>query len=124
MPYFAPFDITLKKGETSMNLVQPDLLLVCDSENKNKQDRYSGIPTLVIEILSHSSARMDLVRKLDLYMQTGVREYWIVNYFNREVIVYLFKDNNIQNFRTYSKESVVESFTFSGFTADMKEIFE
>ncbi len=107
-----------------MNLVQPDLLLVCDSENKNEQDRYTGIPTLVIEILSHSSTRMDLVRKLDLYMQTGVSEYWIVNYFNREVIVYQFKENTIQDFKTYSKEGVVESFAFKGFNSDMREIFE
>lgn len=124
MPYFSPFDVILKKGENNMNLVQPDLLLVCDSENKNEQDRYTGIPTLVIEILSHSSTRMDLVRKLDLYMQTGVKEYWIVNHYKREVIIYQFKDNDIEDFKVYSKEGVVESFTFDGFSTDMTEIFE
>lgn len=124
MPYLSPFDVTLKKGENNMNLVQPDMLVVCDNENKNDKDRYTGIPTLVIEIISHSSTRMDLVRKLDLYMQTGVKEYWIVNYFNKEVIAYLFKDNSIENFKVYSNAGKVESFTFNGLTADMTEIFE
>jgi len=124
MPYLSPFDVILKKGENNMNLVQPDMLVVCDNENKNDKDRYTGIPTLVIEIISRSSTRMDLVKKLDLYMQTGVKEYWIVNYFNKEVIVYLFNDNSIENFKVYSNAGNVESLTFNSLTADIMEIFE
>jgi Uma2 family endonuclease len=124
MPYLSPFDVTLKKGENNMNVVQPDLLVVCDPENKSVKDRYTGIPSLVIEILSDSSIRMDLIKKLDLYMQTGIKEYWIVNCVNREVTVYEFCDNEITNMKTYTKEDPAESFLFKGLTADMGEIFE
>lgn len=124
MPFFAPFDVVLKKGENNMNLVQPDMLIAYDNENKNDKDRYTGIPSLVIEVLSNSSRRMDLVRKLNLYMQTGVKEYWIVNYFSKEVIVYQFTGSDIENFKVYSNEGKVKSFIFEGFDADMLDIFE
>lgn len=124
MPYLSPFDVTLKKDENNMNVVQPDLLVVCDPENKSVKDRYTGIPSLVIEILSNSSVRMDLIKKLDLYMQTGIKEYWIVNCVNREVTVYEFSDNEIINMKTYTKDDQAESFLFKGLTADMGEIFE
>lgn len=124
MPYLSPFDVTLKKSENNMNVVQPDLLVVCDPENKSGRDKYTGIPSLVVEILSDSSTRMDLVKKMDLYMQTGIQEYWVVNYINREVSVYKFSDNNIADMRTYVRDDAVKSFIFDEFAADIKEIFE
>ena len=124
MPYLSPFDVTLKKDENNINIVQPDLLVVCDPENKSGKDKYTGIPSLVVEILSTSSTRMDLIKKMNLYMQTGVREYWIVNYLNKEVTVYKFSDNDVADMRTYVKNDVVKSFIFDGLVADMKEIFE
>lgn len=124
MPYLSPFDVTLKKGENNMNVVQPDLLVVCDPENKSARDKYTGIPSLVIEILSESTKRMDLIKKLDLYMQTGIREYWIVNYINREVTVYEFKENEITNMKTFTKDDTAKSFIFDGLTAELKEVFE
>ena len=124
MPFLSPFDVTLKKGENNMNVVQPDLLVICDPENKSAKDKYIGIPSLVVEILSDSSTRMDLVKKMDLYLQTGIQEYWIVNYRNREVTVYKFSGDEIADMKTYTKDDVVKSFIFEGLLADMKEIFE
>lgn len=124
MPYLSPFDVTLKKSEDNINVVQPDLLVICDPENKNAKDKYTGVPSLVVEILSDSSSKMDLVKKLDLYVQTGIREYWIVNYIKKEVIVYMFKDNDIADMKFYVKDDVVKSFIFDGLDVDMKDIFE
>lgn len=124
MPYLSPFDVTLKKGESNINVVQPDLLVVCDPENKSGKDEYTGIPSLTIEILSDSSTRMDLIKKLDLYMQAGIQEYWIVNYANMEVTVYKFKDNDVSEMKTYVKNDTVKSFIFDGLTADLRDIFE
>lgn len=124
MPYLSPFDVTLKKSGNNMNVVQPDLLVVCDPENKSGRDKYTGIPSLVVEILSDSSTRMDLVKKMDLYMQTGIQEYWIVNYLNREVTVYRFNNHDITDMKVYVRNDAVKSFIFDGLVADMKEIFE
>lgn len=38
-----------------------------------------GSPDLVIEVVSDSSVRKDLVRLRELYWQAGVREYWLVD---------------------------------------------
>jgi prevent-host-death family protein len=124
MPYLSPFDVKLAKDENNKNVVQPDLLVICDPENKDAKDKYTGTPTLTLEILSESTKRLDLIKKLDLYMQTGVGEYWIVNYMNREVTVYEFKGHEIANMKTYTRDDTVKSFLFEGLTADMREIFE
>lgn len=113
-PYLSPFDVTLKKSEKNINLVQPDLLVICDPENRNHKDKYTGIPSLVVEVLSDKGAKMDLVKKLNLYMQTGIQEYWVVNYFNREVIVCRFKDKDIADMRLFVKEDTAQSFVFVG----------
>ena len=38
-----------------------------------------GPPTLVVEILSPSTTRIDRVRKRELYAQYGIPYYWIVD---------------------------------------------
>lgn len=124
IPYLSPFDVTLKKGKDNMNVVQPDLLVACDPDSRNAKDKYTGVPTLVLEILSESTKGMDLIKKLDLYRQTGIREYWIVNYVSREVAVYEFKENEIGRLKTYTKDDTAGSFYFEGLSAELNEIFE
>lgn len=123
IPYLSPFDVTLKKSNNSMNVVQPDLLVICDPENRDSKDKYTGIPSLVVEILSDTTSRMDLIKKLDLYMLTGIQEYWIVNYRNREVIVYMFNNNDIAEMKLFVKDDSVRSFIFEGLNVSMSEIF-
>ena len=100
------------------------LMVICDLEEKlNDKDYYMGTPTLVVEILSETTRRLDLIKKLDLYMECGVEEYWIVNLLNQEVTVYLFKDNDVSDSRTFRKGDRVESFIFPGLTADTARVF-
>lgn len=83
-PLTSPLDVTLYKDDEP-NVVQPDLLVICDQENIKEDDTYVGIPALVVEILSESTRSKDLIKKLDLYMQGGVEEYWIINPFSEEI---------------------------------------
>lgn len=123
-PYLSPFDVTLKKGKNNINVVQPDVLVICDPENRNEKDKYTGVPSLVIEILSESTRRKDLVKKLDLYMQAGVKEYWIVDYINREAIVYSFDNGDISNMKSFVRDDSLKSFVFDGLTLKLPDIFE
>ena len=123
-PFFAPFDITLKRNVENINIVQPDLMVICDLEEKlNEKNYYMGVPSLLVEILSESTRGKDQVRKLDLYMSTGVKEYWIINPFNKEVTVYLFENTDTVDSRTYKGSDIIASFIFNGLEVSLESLF-
>jgi Uma2 family endonuclease len=121
-PLTSPLDVTLYK-DNKPNVVQPDLLVICDQENIKADDTYMGTPALVIEILSESTRSKDIIKKLDLYMQGGVEEYWIVNPFSEEINIYWFKESEVEKVMTFKKGERAESFTFPGLKIDVDEIF-
>lgn len=45
----------------------------------------------MLEVLSPSTRRKDCVKKLDKYMEAGVREYWMVDMKQKKVVVYQFE---------------------------------
>ena len=117
----APYDIKLNRNEFSKNAVQPDLMVICDLEEKlGEDDYYMGVPTLMVEIISQSTKSKDYIKKMDLYMSCGVGEYWIVDTANKEVAVFLFKDNEIFRKKTYSFDKVVKSFYFEGLEVNLE----
>lgn len=46
--------------------VQPDLIVICDKKGLKEQN-YTGVPTLVVEVLSPSTASKDFTKKMELY---------------------------------------------------------
>lgn len=86
--YPAPFAVFL--NEDDRNYVEPDISVICDSSKVDNRG-YQGAPDFIIEIVSPSSQRMDYLTKLFKYRTAGVREYWIVNPFQRTVQVYSFE---------------------------------
>jgi len=123
-PMLCPFDIKMSRFENDKNVVQPDLMVICDLEEKlNERDYYDGVPALVVEILSDSSRGKDSVKKLDLYMSSGIREYWIVNPFNNEVTVFLFENRDLAKSATYKNGEEVSSFIFDGLAVPLNNIF-
>ena len=76
--FAAPFDVRLNADKADDTVVQPDLLVICDS-SKIDDKGCAGAPDLVIEILSPSTIRLDRIIKFRLYQKAGVREYWIVD---------------------------------------------
>lgn len=73
---FSPADLDLRSGQ----LVQPDLFVgaMVDGRAPVEWDEF-GIPLLVVEVLSPSTAKDDRVRKRHLYQRVGVPVYWIVD---------------------------------------------
>jgi len=121
----SPFDITLHKAENNICVVQPDIIVICDTDNRDQKDRYKGVPALVIEVLSPSTRSKDMIKKLDLYKQCGVKEYWIVDPVNEQIAVYLLENNEIENHKTYIRrgEPEVRSYVFEGLTVALDDIF-
>lgn len=124
--FSAPFDVTLSNEETkSKNVVQPDLLISCDySEQRDERDRYTGVPSLVIEILSPQTRSRDQVRKLNVYMEGRVSEYWVVDPRDQKVILYYFVDKELEEMVTYKHPDVVKSLHFKGLEITTADIFK
>lgn len=66
----------------------PDVMIIC---NKNiiTDLNIQGVPDLVVEVLSPSTAKNDKGIKKDIYEKFGVKEYWIVNTVDKSIEVYL-----------------------------------
>ena len=124
-PMIAPYDIRLKRHEKDMNVVQPDLMVICDMEEKlGEDDYYYGVPSLVLEIISNSTRGKDYLKKLDLYMSCGVSEYWIVDPVNTEIHVFSFKDKDIEINKTFCKNDTISSFLFNDLKFRVNDVFQ
>jgi Uma2 family endonuclease len=72
----APTDCIL----SNVTVVQPDILYVATDRMAIASERgFEGAPTLVVEVLSPSTAHLDRDRKMQLYAEHGVPYYWIVD---------------------------------------------
>ncbi len=73
-PFIAPTDIKL----SDIDVVQPDILVVCDPP-KIKPTHIEGTPDVVVEVLSPATSAKDLRQKKALYERSGVRECLVVD---------------------------------------------
>jgi len=123
--FLAPFDVYFKKKDfKEPDVMQPDLLVVCDLENNiNEKGRYMGTPILVIEILSESTRKKDMIDKLNTYMISGVEEYWIVDPKQENIMIYSFEYYEIERYKIYEKGEITQSFIFETLTADNENLF-
>ncbi|MEL7564084.1 MAG: type II toxin-antitoxin system Phd/YefM family antitoxin [Dehalobacterium sp.] len=123
--FLAPFDVHFKKKEIKEpDVMQPDLLVACDLENNvTEKGKYMGTPTLVIEILSDSTRSKDMIDKLNTYRLSGVKEYWIVNQKQENIMVYSFADYEIDKYKTFEKGDLAKSLVFNGLSTDLESLF-
>ena len=89
--YAAPFAVYL--DERSNTYVEPDISVICDPDKLSDRG-CEGAPDLVIEVVSPSSRRMDYIRKMALYADAGVREYWIVDPATEQTTLYRFEETD------------------------------
>lgn len=123
--FAAPFDVVLPRAGTSdRNVCQPDLLIACDFETQvDKKGRYTGIPSLVVEILSEATRTKDLFQKLQIYLRAGIREYWIVEPSDRSVLVYWVDEDGSEHFHLHVEEEAVVSHVFPGLCVPLTEFW-
>lgn len=128
--YAAPFDVrlfnrtkSLKANRDIYSVVQPDLCVICDLEKLDERGCL-GAPDLMVEILSPGNSRREMKIKKDLYAESGVREYWIVNYTHETITRYNLEDDG-----TYGRplifvsDETVSSLVFPDFALDLGDLF-
>lgn len=91
--YPAPFAVKLK--EDRKTIVEPDISVICD-RGKLTDMGCTGAPDWIVEIVSPSNSSHDYIRKLNLYADAGVREYWIVNPVEKSIFVYHLEKDSFQ----------------------------
>lgn len=125
-PIIAPFDVHFKKQDIKdPDVMQPDLIVLCDLENNiNEKGRYTGTPTLTLEILSPSTRSIDMLYKLNTFMTSGVSEYWLVDPDNKMITIYTFTDYQIDKIEVYKKGETAKSEIFEGLSVDVKLLFD
>lgn len=123
--FLAPFDVHFKKKDfKEPDVMQPDILVACDLEdNVTEKGRYMGTPTLVVEILSDSTRNKDMIDKLNTYRLSGVKEYWIIDEKQENIMIYSFNDFEIDKYKTFEKGDVAQSLVFNGLSTDIENLF-
>lgn len=123
-PFIAPFDIVLPIKTTDKNKVIPDLSVICDKSGLNEKN-YVGVPKLIIEILSPSTAWFDISKKFHLYQINGVEEYWIISPKNRDIQIFNLDDNGFYGEpSTFYGDSIAISTVFKDLRVDLKDLFD
>ena len=111
-----------EKRKNSINYVVPDLLVVCDQDKIQDKGIY-GVPDLIIEILSPSTAGVDIIQKYNKYLKAGVKEYWIVDPLNQVIRAFVL-DNNKYLETVYDRESKIPVSIFNGeLEINLNEVF-
>ena len=123
--FSAPTDVLFAGNAQNTNdhkRVVPDSFVTCQPENFTKNE-YAGAPEFIIEILSRSNKSHDLVRKLNLYMEHGVKEYWIIDPMENRILIYSHDENGEIQFDLVNKGDSAISRIFNHFQIETKNIF-
>ncbi len=116
--YPAPFAVNLD-GEDK-DWVEPNISVICDP-NKLTDRGCSGAPDWIIEIISPSDPGRDLIYKLNLYARAGVREYWIVDPRNHNVLVYYLEQKDF-GVKTYTFQDVIKVNIYDDFRINFQDL--
>jgi Uma2 family endonuclease len=79
---------------SDQDVPRPDIFWV-NPQNENcrvLEGYWHGVPDLIVEILSASTAKLDRGKKYHLYERYGVGEYWLLDPTERSLEVYHLKE--------------------------------
>jgi Uma2 family endonuclease len=126
--FFAPFDVRLPKKAVESSdakiytVVQPDLCIICDGTKLDERGCL-GAPDLIVEILSPGNSRKEMDIKFELYQESGVREYWLVEPAENAVFAYVLNDAGIY-IGLKPAINTLQSAIFPDLKIDLEEIFQ
>jgi Uma2 family endonuclease len=122
--FAAPFDVRLpiKSAKKDTTVVQPDLCIICD-ESKLDKAGCNGVPDLMIEIISQKNSKHDVDTKFKLYQEAGVLEYWIVEPYDKMVLVYTLVNGKYIGSKPFTEGEEIESPLFTELQVVVDDVF-
>jgi Uma2 family endonuclease len=116
----APMDLVMS-GATP---VEPDLIYLASGQRDLIEEKFiRGVPHLLVEILSPSTASRDRTLKLNLYAQAGVPHYWIVDPEARTFEVFHLVEGVYQVRAALAEDGSYRASEVEDVVVDLKEIF-
>ena len=121
--YSAPFDVKLPTPEGD-TVVQPDLCIICDLDKLTEQGCH-GAPDLIIEILSPGNSRRERKEKFELYQESGVQEYWLVEPYEESILVYVLnEEGQYIGSKPFVPGEVIHPITLPGLEVEVSSLFQ
>lgn len=118
--FYSPLDVVFSRH----NVVQPDVLFIRKETLGEVFGPFVKVtPDLTVEVLSISNRRYDEVKKLSLYDQFNVQEYWIADPEDNVVNVYRRKNAGLTLVEKVGIEGTVTSPLFPEFALSGDKIF-
>lgn len=126
--YPAPFGVRLPTGNEKSDqeiatVVEPDIVVVCDL-SKLDEHGCKGAPDLIIEIVSPTSVKNDMLKKFNLYESAGVKEYWIIEPNGKIVTVFVLgATGRYGRQEVYSEEDQIQVNIFKDLKINLNPVF-
>lgn len=126
--YSAPFDVRIPRFDKKLEkdvltVVQPAICVICDESKLDKRGCI-GAPDLVVEILSPGNSKKEMKEKFEVYEEAGVKEYWIVNTLDKNVLIFTLNDTGkFIGQRPYVEDEIMNSYTFPELSIDLNKVF-
>ena len=117
----APLDVRLSEDTA----LQPDLIFVSNARaGIIQEDWIAGAPDLVVEVSSPSTAAYDRARKLPIYADSGVSEFWLIDSQAKTVEVLKLQGKKYFVDATLAGEQVLTSNLFPGWQLPLRDLFD
>jgi Uma2 family endonuclease len=123
--FIAPFDVRLPipSAKKDTTVVQPDLCIICNPKKIDEQG-CDGTPDLIVEILSPGNSKHDTATKFDLYEESGVQEYWMIDPVDRLILIYSLVEGKFIGHKPFTIGQQLISPLFSEINFSVDELFE
>jgi Uma2 family endonuclease len=97
-----------KKGKEEETFLLPDISVICGADKTRFSPHgYSGIPRMLIEVMSPSTAALDFEEKRSIYEAIGVGEYWVISD-AQNVAAYVLQDGKFVKTLYQTEETILE----------------
>ena len=121
--YVAPVAVRLfpRMDGSDTTVFEPDIIVVKDTSMVG-ENSIAGVPDMLVEVLSPSTAHYDRTVKYGFYQKAGVKEYWIVDPDEKLVDVFLLQNGRYAK-NTYMRDETVVLTVFPHCMIDLRTVF-
>lgn len=112
--------------------VIPDVSINCDIKNR-RSTNFLGVPRFIMEVLSDTTEQYDRNEKMELYKKVEVAEYWIVDWRQKQVEIYILSpdENSIDDAKYKLMATITEQnkehlkiYMFPSVKIDFDQLFD